>query len=72
MYRHIISEWLARLGRPELDPRFVEAWIRIQYPTLDHLSRDEFGREVRTAIECIDLASHDDTAALADSFGLVM
>jgi hypothetical protein len=40
----------------DIDPRHVEAWMRLEHPTLDGLSRQEFTEAVY--------------AALAASFGL--
>jgi hypothetical protein len=38
---------------PEANPRHVEAWLRIEHGTLDHLSRPRFEREVAIALACI-------------------
>jgi len=53
-----------------VDPRHVEAWMRLEHPTLDDLSRAEFEREVDNAVVAIATAGPDDSEALAASFGL--
>ena len=42
---------------PDHDPRHIEADMRSEHGTLDHLSRDAFQAEVLMAIRCIDLAA---------------
>lgn len=44
---------LCREFVPACDPRHVEAWMRLEFGTLDHLSRDRFRREARMAEACI-------------------
>ena len=55
---------------PKYDPRHVEAYLRLEYGTLDHLSPATFTKEVRIACQCID-ADPDQAEQLARSFGLV-
>ena len=52
------------------DPRHVEAWMRLEHPTLDGLSAAEFEREIDLAVVSITTAGHDESEALAASFGL--
>jgi hypothetical protein len=52
MYHELIAE----LAGPGYDPRHIEAYMRIQYGTLDHLSRDDSKREVVICKQCIDVA----------------
>jgi hypothetical protein len=47
-YQKTISE-LA----PDVDAAAVEAFMRLQYGTLDHLSRDDFKQEIRLFRECV-------------------
>jgi hypothetical protein len=54
MYRKLITEILASLGRPDVDPAHVEAFMRCEYRTLDHLSRAKFVKETKAAIPPID------------------
>ena len=55
---------------PDADPRHVEAWMRLEHPTLDGLSPEGFAAEVRMAIACIAEAGPQESEALAASFGL--
>ena len=51
------------------DPRHVEAYLRLQYGTLDALSRDMIRREARSIIGAID-ADPAMAERLAQSYGL--
>lgn len=55
---------------PGYDAGQIEAWMRLEFGTLDHLSREQFEREVGTAVGCIELAGTQESAALAASYGL--
>jgi hypothetical protein len=55
---------------PDADPRHVEAWMRLEHPTLDGLSTERFAAEVRIALACIAEAGPDESEALAASLGL--
>jgi hypothetical protein len=55
---------------PEANPRHVEAWLRIEHGTLDHLSHARFEREVAIALECIASATPEQSEQLARSYGL--
>lgn len=50
-YAEAIREDLKALGM-QADSRHVEAYMRLQYGTLDHLDRRTFRREVRIAAVC--------------------
>ncbi len=39
--------------RPDLDPMAIEDWLVIKFRTLDHLSREDFEREVHEAAELV-------------------
>lgn len=54
----------------EVDPRHVEAWMRLEHPTLDGLSAAEFEREIDLAVAAIATAGAADSEALAAWFGL--
>lgn len=69
MYRKLIAEILASLGRPDVDPAHVEAFMRCEYRTLDHLSRAKFVRETKMAIPQID-ADKKSFEELAESYGM--
>lgn len=70
MYQNHIREEVARNGRIGIDPRHVEGYMRLQYGTLDHLSRTEFNKEVKIGIECIDADGIVNAESLAKSYGL--
>jgi hypothetical protein len=55
---------------PNLDPRHVEAQMRIAHGTLDALDPTEFSAEARKAAACVDEASPEMSEQLARSFGL--
>jgi len=59
---------LHELG-PDLNPAGVEASMRLQYGTLNHLPREVFTREVEIAAEC---ESHFPgyLREIAESFGM--
>ena len=54
----------------DVDPRHIEAWMRLEHPTLDGLSRAEFERAIDDAVVAIAAAGPDESEALAASFGL--
>ena len=69
-YATVIRQHAAALGFLAADPAHVEAWMRIEHPTLDALSPGEFRREVAAAIECARASTLAENDALAASFGL--
>lgn len=62
----------ARYIVPDSLPPLVEAWMRLQHPTLDALSPRQFRREVEVALGCIAEAGLEESARLAESFGLLL
>lgn len=70
LYAKIIRDHLNRIGRSDVDPRHVEAYMRVGYGTLDHLSREKFAREVAIAVECVDEGGLQEAEDLAQSYGL--
>jgi hypothetical protein len=64
-YQRYISE-----RTKDIDPRHVEAWMRVEHPTLDGLSRQEFIDAMYAALAAAIEAGPDDCEALAASFGL--
>ena len=54
----------------DIDPRHVEAWMRLEHPTLDGLAPERFSAEIATALACMAEAGADESEALAASFGL--
>lgn len=55
---------------PSYDPRHVEAYMRVQHGTLDHLSADAFAAEVAMAVLCIEQGGTPQAESLARSYGL--
>lgn len=55
---------------PGYDPRHVEAYMRLTFGTLDHLSPEEFRREVYLACRDIDEGGVDQAEGLARSYGM--
>ena len=55
---------------PSYDPRHIEAFMRSEYGTLDHLSPAKFLNEVHLAIECIDAEGKQFAEKLAKSYGM--
>lgn len=56
--------------QPNYDPRHIEAYVRLQYGTLDHLDHATFKREAAIAAACIDSARPGEPEELAQSYGL--
>ena len=54
----------------DIDPRHVEAWMRLEHPTLDGLSRQEFTEAMYAALATALDAGPEESEALAASFGL--
>lgn len=70
-YRSSILEELAPLGRAsDVDPRHVEGYMRLEHPTLDGLSREQFRLEVWLCVGVIDEGGKDNAEQNARSFGL--
>jgi hypothetical protein len=70
VFRSLILEDAAKLGRADVDPRHVEAYMRLERGPLDQLSRTEFLNEVIVAIHCLDTAGPHAAHQWADSVGL--
>lgn len=51
-------------------PRLIEAYMRLEHPTLDGLSGQQFNDEVTIAIECIKEEGLEIAEQVAGSFGL--
>jgi hypothetical protein len=69
-YTQTIRETVARLGYLGVDPRHVEAYMRLDHPTLDGLSRSQFVSEVKIAVQCVDAAGVVSAERCAQSYGL--
>ena len=70
IYQQFIREESAKMGFIGYDPRHIEAYIRLQYSTLDGLSRPEFLREIKIGIDCIKADGKENAEKCAVSFGL--
>lgn len=69
-YQERIIEVAARAGRADVDPRHVEGYMRLEHPTLDHLTRRQFAVEVEIGIACVDADGTDNAERNARSLGL--
>ncbi|MGH9887099.1 MAG: hypothetical protein ACREBE_16355 [bacterium] len=56
--------------RLDIDPRHVEAYMRLEHSTLNGLPIWQFNDEVKVAVECVLVGGVADAEALAQSFGL--
>ena len=83
MYQQMIAQTLVSLAEQEarrgqvgrggflqVEPRHVEAWMRLEYGTLDHLGGDRWTRAVREAAEDAMAAPAQMNEELARSEGL--
>lgn len=64
------QERIAEIVGPSVDPRHVEAWMRIEHGTLDQLSASAFVCDVMVAMRCISAAGVEQSEELARSYGL--
>ena len=66
IYQQMIRETMARMGKVgACDPRHVEGWMRLDNPTLDHLSASQFTKEVKLAMECVAAAQPEHSEDIA-------
>lgn len=56
--------------QPEFPPHQIEAFVRLEHGTLDHMDVAALEREAAVAAECIRTAGHEMAEACADSLGL--
>jgi len=70
MYQKLIKEILKEIGRAYMDPRHIEAYMRLEHATLDGLSREQFGRSVRISSCCVQTEGTRKAEELAESYGL--
>lgn len=69
-YADTIKKFAAQLGRGDVNPRWVEAFMLLEYSSLNSISPESFKREVSTAINCIDFLGPKKAEQCAQSFGL--
>ncbi len=65
LYQRFIAE-----RTRDVDPRHVEAWMRVEHPTLDGLSPEAFITAMHMALASALDAGPEASEALAASFGL--
>jgi len=69
-YYETIRLELARTGHVGTDPRHVEAYMRLEHPTLDGLPKQQFADEVAIGVRCIAEDGAENAERCARSFGL--
>ena len=70
IYSDYIMKECARRGYPDIDPRHVEAFIRVARPTFNGLSDEEFKFEIEIGIGCVLEAGPIVAEHSAQSWGL--
>lgn len=68
-YHQLFREVLAETGMLGVDPRHAEAWARLEWGTLDHLSRAEFRRFVLEMADVL-LGGQRECESLARSYAM--
>jgi len=61
---------IANQGKIGVDPRHVEAYMRLEHPTLDGLTNAQFRHEVSIGIACVEHDGILNAERCANSFGL--
>ena len=69
LYQPIIKKLLRSLGRDDIDPRHVEGFLRLEFKTLDSLSKSDIKRSMKSIILAID-SDPKSSEDLAKSYGL--
>lgn len=69
-YAPLIMKVAEKMGRPNVNPRWIEAFMRLEYPSLNGVCSESFEREVAVAIGCIDVLGPEKAEQCAKSFGL--
>ena len=70
-YQEMIRDRLAKTGHiGKYDPRHIEAFMRLQYGTLDHLGSHTFNKEVELCRNCVDVGGTQNAENCALSYGL--
>lgn len=59
-----------RKAQPEFPPHQIEAFVRLEHGTLDHMDAAALEREAAIAADCIREAGPEQAEALAVSLGL--
>lgn len=58
------------LGNRDYDPRHIEAYLRLQHGTLDHLSTDQMRDEIEVCVLCVDADGEAAAESLADTYAI--
>jgi hypothetical protein len=70
-YQRYIREDLKALGLGDrIDPRHIEAFMRLEHSTLDGLSPAQFRAEVKLSADCVIIGGRAGAEECARSFGL--
>jgi hypothetical protein len=69
-YTDRITKAAGRLGRGNVNPRWIEAFMLLENPAPGSLSEDEFNLEVTRAINCMDFAGPGRAEHFAKKLGL--
>lgn len=69
-YQRKISGVLSKLGRVDIQPRHVEAFMRDSNGTLDRLSPRAFATAVDISVMYVDEVGEDAAEMLARSYGI--
>ena len=64
-YQRHIAEWTR-----DIDPRHVEAWMRVEHPTLHGLTTQQFDDAMYAALGSTMDAGPEESEALVATFGL--
>ncbi len=70
MYQQIILASLKRKGRADIDPRWIEGYMRLEHGTLDGLAGWQFEKEIKIGVACVDEGGTEAAESNAKSYGL--
>lgn len=71
IYADFIRQAMRAIGKPDAaNPRHIEAYMRLEYASLDHLGLDGFKYETSVALECIEYDGTEKAERIARSLGL--
>ncbi|MDD4972512.1 MAG: hypothetical protein PHT07_24030 [Paludibacter sp.] len=70
LYFDAIRLEITRQGKVGIDPRHVEAYMRLEHSTLDGLTAKQFNEEVKICIACVEADGITNAESCAKSFGL--
>lgn len=60
-----------RALEPDYDPRHIEAYMRVEHGTLDHLDARRFADEAHIAARCVEIGGVEKAEELAGTYGLL-